>query len=138
MVRVLAINDIEEGKVIMTISRSAMLCAKFGNGPNPSIASLVDKFSDNPTLQLSILVLYHKCIPNSFFGPYLRSLPSVYSVPVCWDLDVFKAFNGSFTMKRAVGSLISGYVFVIQNTDKVTNAFFFDEHLHQLEKFNLC
>ena len=113
LVRVLAINDIEEGKVIMSISRSAMLCAKFGNGPCPSIVPLIDKFSDNPTLQLSIVVLYHKCTPNSFFGPYLRSLPSVYSVPAYWDLDIFNAFNGSFTMKRAVGSLISRYVFVI-------------------------
>lgn len=105
--RVVAVNDIPEGKVIMTINRSAMLCAKFGRGPCPSISSLLEKFVDNVTLELTILLLYHKCIPGSYFKPYLNSLPECFSVPAFWDIDIFLAFKGSLTLKRAVSSLQS-------------------------------
>jgi hypothetical protein len=105
--RVVALSDIPEGKVIMTINRSVMLCAKFGRGPCASISPLLEKFVDNVTLELTILLLYHKCIPDSYFKPYLNSLPEFFSVPAFWDVDVFQAFKGSLTLKRAVSSLQS-------------------------------
>lgn len=91
----------------MTVNRSAMFCTRFGKAPCLSIAPLIEKFSDNVTLELTVLVLYHISIENSFFRPYLNSLPKVFSVPAYWDMSIFKAFNGSLTMKRAIGSLKS-------------------------------
>jgi hypothetical protein len=112
--RIIARNDIEKGKVVMSINRSAMLSAKFGKGPRSEIASISNQFADNLTLELAVLVLYHKCIPESFFKPFLDSLPVFYTVPVYWDLSIFKAFNGSSTMQRAINSLKSSAILFLR------------------------
>ena len=105
--RVIAVNDIEEGKIVMTINRSAILSAKFGCGPNPMISNLLSKFADNATLELSVVLLYHRSIKDSYFKPYINSLPSYYSVPSFWDFEIFKTFENSSTLKRFIGSLRS-------------------------------
>ena len=95
----------------MTINRSAILCAKFGQGPYAPITQLINKFSDNVSLELSMLLLYHKNIEKkSFFQPYINSLPKFYSVPSYWDFEIFEYFQDSPTLKRAIGNLKSRYL----------------------------
>ena len=94
----------------MTINRSAIFSAKFGKGPNTKISNLINQFSDNVTLELSVLLLYHRNIGESYFKPYIDSLPLHYSIPSFWDLNIFKTFENSSTLKRVIGSLKSRYL----------------------------
>jgi hypothetical protein len=120
--RVIALNDIEEGKIIMNINRTALFSAKFGSAPCPEIAKIINEFSDNVTLELTMLLLYHRNIKNSFFKIYLNSLPTYFTVPLYWDINVYEALDNCLIMKRAIGSLRSSailYLRCLQTVKKV-------------------
>lgn len=93
----------------MKINRSIMFSTKWGKGPQKEITKLISKFSDNHSLELTMLLIYHRNIENSFFKPYLDTLPSFFSVPIYWDLNIFESFGKSVTVKRAIGILKSRY-----------------------------
>ena len=103
---VVALKDIEAGEEVMRVPRKAMLSAKFGLGPHPSIcASLLPHFEDNSVLQLAVVVAYHKMQnESSFFRPFLDVLPNEFTIPLYWSSEVFSCFQHTATACRAAKS----------------------------------
>lgn len=135
--RIIALNDIEKGKIIMNINRTALFSAKFGSAPCPEIAKIINEFSDNVTLELAILLLYHKNIKNSFFKIYLNSLPTYFTVPLYWDINVYEGLNNCLIMKRAIGSLRSSAILYLRcfQTVKRVNLLEFPMHYMTWDNF---
>ena len=107
-------TDLPKGKTIMTIQREVILSARFGQGLCPEVASFIESFADNTTLELAMLVLYHKLKIDSFFRPYLEALPTVFSVPLFWDLEIFASLQKSPTLLRAFGNLRASAVLFVR------------------------
>ena len=103
---VVALKDIDAGEVVMTIPRNALLSAKFGQGPHPSIAATVlPHFADNSVLELAIVVAFHKHHQKtSYFRPFLDILPSEFTLPQYWSCDIFRLFQLTPTACRAAKS----------------------------------
>lgn len=103
---VIALRDITQGEIVMSIPRKLMISAKFGYGPHPSIkASLLPKLASTPVLELAVVLVYHKINQDSsFFRPYLDILPADYAVPVFWDLEIFHILRFTPTGCRAANA----------------------------------
>ena len=113
-VGVYSTSDIPKGKTIMAIQREVILSARFGQGLCPEIKTLIESFADNPTLELAMLVLYHKLKVDSYFRPYLEALPTIFSVPLFWDLELFGSLQNSPTLLRAFGNLRASAVLYLR------------------------
>jgi len=109
-----ATEDLPEGKPIMRVRREAIFSAKFGKALCPEVAAFVETYADNPTLELAMLMLYHRFKPDSFFRPYIDALPTVFSVPLFWDPAIFAALRHSRTMIRSAFNLRASVILYIR------------------------
>ena len=64
---VFATEDLPEGKPIMLVRREAIFSAKFGKALCPEVGAFIEAYADNATLELAMLMLYHRLKPDSFF-----------------------------------------------------------------------
>ena len=113
-VGVYSTTDLPKGKTIMTIQREVILSARFGHGICPEVRPLIESFADNTTLELAMVVLYHKLKKDSFFRPYLEALPTNFSVPLFWDMELFSSLKYSPTLLRAFGNLRASTVLYLR------------------------
>ena len=103
---IIANCDLKKNDLVLQIPRQIMLSAKYVPGRRKELIPLLDCLSDTPILELIACLLYHRLLGvKSCFRVYLDSLPSVYNIPVYWDIDTLKCLIGTQLFFRVITNL---------------------------------
>ncbi|KAK3786270.1 hypothetical protein RRG08_002014 [Elysia crispata] len=89
-------KDLKEGDKLLQIPRKLMLTVD--SAKKSSLGPLIseDKILQvMPNVTLALHVLNEKFTPNSFWKPYIDSLPNKYSTPLYWGSEELQLLKGS-------------------------------------------